>query len=274
MNKSIIFFLFFLIINVNFSQDNKPENPSTNEVLLDNSLPADLNTKNTLENQLNSLELLEIPNMSIPDFILNLILAALLSFALSYVYVNYGNSISNRKQFSRNFVVLSLTTMLIITVVKSSLALSLGLVGALSIIRFRSAIKEPEELTYLFLAISIGLGFGANQALITIIALFLILSIIISLKLYLSKYNDNQNLFLTILCQNPSVLSTKQIIDTVSNHCQNVNLRRIDETSDLIEISLSVELEKFDDINKLKLELQNFDNNIKFTLLDNKGIIG
>ena len=184
------------------------------------------------------------------------------------------NSISNRKQFSRNFVVLSLTTMLIITVVKSSLALSLGLVGALSIIRFRSAIKEPEELTYLFLAISIGLGFGANQALITIIALFLILSIIISLKLYLSKYNDNQNLFLTILCQNPSVLSTKQIIDTVSNHCQNVNLRRIDETSDLIEISLSVELEKFDDINKLKLELQNFDNNIKFTLLDNKGIIG
>lgn len=59
--------------------------------------------------------------------------------------------------------------MLVITVVKSSLALSLGLVGALSIIRFRSAIKEPEELTYLFLAISLGLGFGANQTVITII---------------------------------------------------------------------------------------------------------
>ena len=50
-----------------------------------------------------------------------------------------------------------MTTMLIISIVKSSLALSLGLVGALSIIRFRAAIKEPEELAYLFLAIGISI---------------------------------------------------------------------------------------------------------------------
>ena len=49
---------------------------------------------------------------------------------------------------SQKFFVLSLTTMIIITIVKSSLALSLGLVGALSIVRFRTAIKEPEELAY------------------------------------------------------------------------------------------------------------------------------
>ena len=48
--------------------------------------------------------------------------------------------------------------MLIITVVKTSLALSLGLVGALSIVRFRSAIKDPEELLYLFFSIAIGIG--------------------------------------------------------------------------------------------------------------------
>ena len=57
---------------------------------------------------------------------------------------------------------ITMTTMLIISIVKSSLALSLGLVGALSVIRFRAAIKEPEELTYLFLTIAIGLGFGAK----------------------------------------------------------------------------------------------------------------
>ena len=51
----------------------------------------------------------------------------------------------------------------VILIVKSSLALSLGLVGALSIVRFRTPIKEPEELIYLFLAIAIGLGFGAGQ---------------------------------------------------------------------------------------------------------------
>ena len=53
--------------------------------------------------------------------------------------------------------------MIIITIVKSSLALSLGLVGALSIVRFRTAIKDPEELSFLFISIAIGLGMGANQ---------------------------------------------------------------------------------------------------------------
>ena len=55
---------------------------------------------------------------------------------------------SDRSLFSKNFIFISLTTMLIITIIKSSLALSLGLVGALSIIRFRTAIKEPEELMF------------------------------------------------------------------------------------------------------------------------------
>ena len=59
--------------------------------------------------------------------------------------------------------VICLTTLLVISVVKSSLALSLGLVGALSIVRFRTPIKEPEELAYIFLAIAIGLALGADQ---------------------------------------------------------------------------------------------------------------
>ena len=59
--------------------------------------------------------------------------------------------------------------MIIITIVKSSIALSLGLVGALSIVRFRAAIKEPEELTFLFICIAIGVGLGAGQRNIIII---------------------------------------------------------------------------------------------------------
>ena len=93
------------------------------------------------------------------EFIINLVLAAILSFILNRIYVKYGTALSNRKMFAGNFILITTTTMLVITIVKSSLALSLGLVGALSIVRFRSAIKEPEELSYLFLSIGIGLGF-------------------------------------------------------------------------------------------------------------------
>ncbi len=115
-------------------------------------------------------------------FLINFILAGVLSAILGVVYVRYGRAISNRKRFAGNFFILGMTTMLIITIVKSSLALSLGLVGALSIVRFRSAIKEPEELLYLFLTIAIGLGFGADQGRITVLAFFIICLVLILTK--------------------------------------------------------------------------------------------
>ena len=107
-------------------------------------------------------------------FLLNALLVVLLSWILSRYYKRYGKSVGNRSSFSNNFMLLALTTMLIIYIVKSSIALSLGLVGALSIVRFRAAIKEPEELTYLFLVIGIGLGMGADQPGITVLAFTLI----------------------------------------------------------------------------------------------------
>ena len=212
MKKIALLLLFFSLLGYSQNNQNELINSQITVQDTDESLTAGL-TQNSLEEQLKTVELMEMPNISVPDFILNLLITALLSFLLAYVYVRFGNSISNRKQFSRNFVPLALTTMLIITVVKSSLALSLGLVGALSIIRFRSAIKEPEELAYIFLAISIGLGLGANQGIITIIAITLILAIIALIKLFSSKYYDNQNLFLTILSNNPKLTSSKEIIE-------------------------------------------------------------
>jgi len=96
-------------------------------------------------------------------FLIQLLLTVILSLLIGFFYIKYGNSLSNRKALSRVLVLVSLTTMIIITIVKGSLALSLGLVGALSIVRFRTAIKEPEELAYFFMVISIGLGIGAGQ---------------------------------------------------------------------------------------------------------------
>ena len=77
--------------------------------------------------------------------------------------------------------------------IKFSLALSLGLVGALSIVRFRAAIKEPEELVYLFFIIGIGLANGANQFLVSIICTFFII-IILFVKKYYDDKKNSQNL--------------------------------------------------------------------------------
>jgi hypothetical protein len=107
--------------------------------------------------------------------LVNLGLVLILGQVLVWHYLRFSPVLSNKRKFSRVFVFVAATTMLVITVVKSSLALSLGLVGALSIIRFRTPIKEPEELAYLFLSIGVGLGLGANQRLITVLAFGVIL---------------------------------------------------------------------------------------------------
>ena len=115
--------------------------------------------------------------LNLDNFIYNLIISAILSFLVQLFYLKFSSTLSNRLDFSKNFVVLGIATTIVITIVKSSLALSLGLVGALSIVRFRAAIKEPEELVYLFLIISIGLGCGAGQ--IKIITVGTIFSLIV-----------------------------------------------------------------------------------------------
>ena len=120
-------------------------------------------------------------------FIQSIIVAALLSFLIQLVYVKFSSSLSNKDDFSKNFIVLGLATTLVITIVKSSLALSLGLVGALSIVRFRAAIKDPEELVYLFLVIASGLGCGAGQIKITSIGISSALIIIIIFNLYYKR---------------------------------------------------------------------------------------
>ena len=78
-------------------------------------------------------------------FVINLLLSVVLAYILGRVYIYWGGSLSNRRKFAANFMLMTVTTTFIILVVRSSVALSLGLVGALSIVRFRTAVKEPKN---------------------------------------------------------------------------------------------------------------------------------
>jgi len=115
---------------------------------------------------------------SVPEIILAFLLCMTLSFVLRKFYISKSLSLTGKQHIGSILPILSGIIFLVIVIVKSSLALSLGLVGALSIVRFRTPIKEPEELVYLFLAISIGLGFGAGYIVVTTLITILLLVII------------------------------------------------------------------------------------------------
>ncbi len=186
--------------------------------------------------------------ISLPGFILNLVLAALLAFLLGLAYTRFGRALSNRKAFAWNFLLLTVTTTLIISIIKSSLALSLGLVGALSIVRFRAAIKEPEELAYLFLAISLGLGLGANQPLVTLIAFGVIMGIV-AVRHLLRRRAEPPNVYLTVTSPAPQKLTASQVLDALAQSGATGSLKRFEETPEQLEVSL---LAVFPDVKKLE----------------------
>jgi hypothetical protein len=118
-------------------------------------------------------------SISAGGLLVSLLIAAVLSFILSWHYVRFGRTYSNRRELAQVFPIIILATVLIISIVQSSIALSLGLVGALSIVRFRTPIKEPEELAYLFVAIALGIGIGAGQVVITLMAAVVIMVVLV-----------------------------------------------------------------------------------------------
>ncbi len=209
--------------------------------------------------------------VDLPSFALNIALAALMAWILARVYERYGETLSNRRQFGRNFVLIAMTTVLIISVVKSSQALSLGLVGALSIVRFRAAIKEPEELAYLFLNIAIGLGLGADQRVVTIVA-FLVIVALISVVRFGRRGTTNHNLYLTIDSHLPEKISLERIVEIMRRHFSGIDLKRFDETSEALEASFRVEFEDFGRLEEVKRELLAAHRNLKITFLDVQGV--
>lgn len=187
------------------------------------------------------------PSLGPLDTLINLILAALMAGLVRIIYIKYGKSLSNRKHFGNSFILITICTTLIIALINSSIALSLGLVGALSIIRFRTAIKEPQELSYIFLCVALGLGFGANERLLTLAAGFLILGIIIIVdKMKKTKIEEAYNL--TIKTKS---IKLNEIIEITSMHCKNVDLRRFDENLNGLTVILFVEFDKYISLKQL-----------------------
>ena len=205
--------------------------------------------------------------------ILNLVFSALLGYLLGLIYINFGKTISNRESLANIFPILTLTTMIVITVVKSSLALSLGLVGALSIVRFRTPVKEPEELVFLFSSIALGLGIGANQYLFTFFA-FTAISIVSYLRKN-NKFSRNKIGSFTIFIKFPKSSDKQLIIQKISKNTSSSILKSFTENvEEKSELVLNITLNNFSSINKLSNDLNELSEDISIEMIDTSKIIG
>ena len=210
--------------------------------------------------------------IELSNFIISLLCAAFLSFIVHLFYIKFSTTLSNRVEFSKNFVILGVATCIVIMIVKSSLALSLGLVGALSIVRFRAAIKEPEELVYLFLIIAVGLGCGANQLIITTIGIFFALITILIYSKYLKSTNDKIEDII-----NMSIIIDEDISDIQINNLleelitKSIELKFVSMSRTKINTSINIDIrpKNFNDLTKITGEIKKQYSNSKTIIAQN-----
>ena len=208
-----------------------------------------------------SLKILATQNIDInyDTFIISIFLSIFLAFLVQRFYIKFSTTLSNKIEFSKNFLILAATTTIIITIVKSSLALSLGLVGALSIVRFRAAIKEPEELVYLFLIISIGLACGAGQFQVIIIGISIILILIFFYSKSTSKIKirNLDKLSLSIICnfnaKEKEIENLKNLLLKKSNFIKLISLVKSDSNTTL---NFQIQIKNFQALNSVVNSIQ------------------
>ena len=117
---------------------------------------------------------LSLNSTSLAQFIIGFSLTIVLSLFLKIIYIKYSISVSNKSIIGDIFPLFAVSIFLIVITIKSSIVLSLGLVGALSIIRFRTAIKEAEQIVFFLILTGVSIATAANSYLFPILLVFFV----------------------------------------------------------------------------------------------------
>ena len=201
------------------------------------------------------------------SIMVDFILCVVMSFILRNFYVRRSFSLTGKMHIGSIIPILATVVFLVILVVKSSLALSLGLVGALSIVRFRTPIKEPEELVYLFLAIAIGLGYAAGQTLLTSV---IFLSILIINYFWLSNQNNKAIEYNLVISWSDEEVSFEKMTNIISNSVDSIKLIRLEYGENTNTAVLMIAPKETADIEELSKGLINLDKNLTVSFYEAK----
>lgn len=218
--------------------------------------------------EINKLYMETIPDVNLLIVLMNFLFCIVMSFLVKRVYIKYSISLTGKHHIGVILPLLAAIVFLVIMIVKSSLALSLGLVGALSIVRFRTPIKEPEELVYLFLAISIGLGYAAGHTLLTTI---LVLSILAMIYIWSSnKKIENINEYNLIISWNNRAVSLNDLFAKVSEFTLSSKWIRSDSSNNEFSVAMLIVPKTVDDVQNIINTINDLDNSAEISFYEAK----
>lgn len=205
---------------------------------------SDIFKKNFIQNGGSSLTFLDIG--------ITLVLSFLIGLFIFYIYKKTFQGVLYTKSFNISLIMIALVTSLVIMVITSNIVLSLGMVGALSIVRFRTAVKDSMDIVFIFWSITIGIINGAGFYSLSIIgSLFIGIILII-----LTKLKNFDNPYLLIVKHDNSYVES-ELIQKLKEKVKKYNIKSKISTRDNVEITFEFRLKGDDtsfinEISKIK----------------------
>ena len=195
------------------------------------------------------LESFSSSQISAVDTAITLLLTFLIGLFIFQIYKRTFQGIMYTKSFNVSLVMIAMVTSLVIMAVTTNVVLSLGMVGALSIVRFRTAIKDPMDIVFMFWAIAVGIVTGASYYLLAILG-----SVIIGLILLAFSNFKSQSSPYILMIDYTENGAEKKVIKKLGDSVKKYNIKSKTITNENIELSveLRIKANEIEFLNELK----------------------
>lgn len=178
-------------------------------------------------------------SVSIIDMVIGIILAFGIGVLIFFIYKKTYAGVMYSESFGVSLIAMTMITTVVIMAVTSNVVLSLGMVGALSIVRFRTAIKEPVDIAFLFWSIAVGIVLAAGMI---PLAVFGSIMIGIVLLIFCNKKTHAHPYIMVVRCMNKKAEdSVKKFLDNQVEKCV---LKSKTVTKGMIEVNYEIRLKK------------------------------
>ena len=190
-------------------------------------------------------------NLTVKSILICMLVTILISAYIFMVYLLMNRNTFYNKNFNMSLPAIAIITAAIILTIQSNIVISLGMVGALSIVRFRTAIKDPMDLVYLFWAISIGIICGAGFAIIAVIA-----SAALTIGILLADWIPVAKMPQILLVNSDSFENEEDILRVVKEYCSLHKVKARNLTHDHLDMAIEVRVREEGKLVKELMQLE------------------
>ncbi len=212
---------------------------------------------------LNEFELSFVFSLTPEEAVANLIAALICGSVIAILYRVTYNGISYSGSYVVSLIMLAMITALVIMVIGNNLARAFGLVGAMSIIRFRTAVKDTQDIMFIFFSLAVGLAAGAGMYVIAITGT-LFIGFIVYLTSIINLSSPAKKEYLIQLLYSSADKPSSDLLDTLNKYCRKhklVNLKTFGESdAQLAEYSYYIVLKSQRKALEFTSQLQNLNN--------------